>query len=230
MGRQKTGRNAPCPCGSKKKYKNCCLSKSNSTNRPTNVPLDQEVDAAANLSLNNNEQDILNSIEELKKLMTSPNLSLTQKQNIQLQLAQAFQRRGEHSAALETLKLIEIDAQQQQNQLVTLIKFCAAISYCALGHFQASCNIFDEILSKLVSLEIEPRLRASIFLEAGKAFFSNRNYDRAQECWEEAISFLDNSGREDELEQYIRTKANIGFILLKNPDETKQKEGVKIVE
>jgi hypothetical protein len=23
----KTGRNAPCPCGSGKKYKNCCLSK-----------------------------------------------------------------------------------------------------------------------------------------------------------------------------------------------------------
>ena len=27
QGRQTTGRNAPCPCGSGKKFKNCCLRK-----------------------------------------------------------------------------------------------------------------------------------------------------------------------------------------------------------
>ncbi len=74
MGRQKIGRNAPCPCGSKKKYKNCCLSKSASTKQSMNMSsLDQEVNEAANLSLNDNEQDIINAIEKLKEFLTSPN-------------------------------------------------------------------------------------------------------------------------------------------------------------
>ncbi|HNY18141.1 MAG TPA: SEC-C metal-binding domain-containing protein, partial [Treponemataceae bacterium] len=31
----KTGRNDPCPCGSGKKYKNCCLGKTGFSDEPT---------------------------------------------------------------------------------------------------------------------------------------------------------------------------------------------------
>ena len=133
--------------------------------------LDQKVDEAANLSLNDNEQDIVNAIERLKEFLISPNLGVAQQQNIQLQLAQAYQRRGEHSAALETLKLIKLDARHQNSQMVFSIKFCAAISYCALGLYQESCDIFDGVLRELVLLDINPSIKGSIFLEAGKAFF-----------------------------------------------------------
>ncbi len=153
---------------------------------------------------------------------------MAQKQNIQLQLAQAYQRRGEHSAALETLKLIKIDGQHQNSQIVSGIKFCTAVSYCALGLYQESCDIFDEVLRELVLPDINSSVKGSIFLEAGKAFFSNHNNDRAQECWQEAIKLFE--GSDDDLDQYIRAKANLGFTLLRNPTEAEQEKGVRIIE
>ena len=49
----------------------------------SNDPLDQEIHEAGMLSLKHNEKAILDAIDKLKDLLKRPNLSLTQKQNIQ---------------------------------------------------------------------------------------------------------------------------------------------------
>jgi uncharacterized protein YecA (UPF0149 family) len=229
MEKQKTGRNAPCPCGSKKKYKNCCLPKSGIDKKSIQLSsLDQEIHEAAILSLNENERDIVNSIEKLKNFLELSNLSISQKLNVQLLLAQAYQSRGEHIQAIDTLKLITIDTEQRQDQMILHINHCAANSYGALGFYQISCDIFDDVLKELEVVGMDPKLRAGILLDAGKAFFRNYNDGKAQECWEKTIQFYE--GREDDNESYIRIKSNLGFLLLRNPDERKQEEGVKIIE
>jgi len=229
MKSQKIGRNALCPCGSKKKYKNCCLPKSNLDEDTINSSsLDREIHEVAILALNDNERDITTSIEKLKNFLEHANLNITQKQNVQMLLAQSYQRHGEHIEAINTLRQIEIDTGHKYDQLMINIKYVAAMSYTALGSYQISCNLFDEVLKESEVLGMDLRFRAGILLEAGRAFFRNHNDDKAQKYWEEAIELLE--GREDATESYIRTKSNLGYLLLRNPDEAKQEEGVKIIE
>lgn len=236
MAKQQIGRNALCPCGSKKKYKNCCLPKSGPDQQSIDRSLlDREIDEAASLSSNHNESDVLNSLEKLKNILASADLSDIQKQNVQLLLAQVYQRRGEHIQAIDTLKLITIDTEQGQDQLLVEMKYCLANSYSALGFYQLSCHIFDEVLKESAEVGMNARLRAGALLDAGKAFFRNHNDDKAQDCWEQAMAFFesrkeDSEDRADDLESYIRTRSNLGFLLLRNPDEMKQEEGVRIIE
>lgn len=230
MENLKIGRNDLCPCGSGKKYKKCCLLRGVDNDKTYDTSyLDQQIRQTSELILEHDEDAIINSIESLKTLLSHPDLSSLQKRVVHLNLVRAYQRRGEHHAAIETLNSIEGEMRTRDDQIVgAYIKELGAISYCVLGFYKESCDLFNEILNELDQLDADPRMRATVALEAGKAFRSNGDNDRAQECWEQALKFFE--GKDDEIEHYARAKANLGFILLHDPDETKQEEGVKVIE
>ncbi|MFX1555294.1 MAG: tetratricopeptide repeat protein, partial [Promethearchaeota archaeon] len=108
------------------------------------------------------------------------------------------------------------------------IKCLVAVSYCALGFHRESCDLFSDIFDGFEPSTVDPELRGVICLEAGKAFRANGDNNRAREFWEEALKLFE--GIEDQIENYARAKANLGLVLLTDPDEEKQKKGVKIIE
>ncbi len=191
--------------------------------------IDQEIHDSGALSLEHNVQAITDAIKRLQNLNERPNLTEEQRINIQLSLTQAYQKRGEHKTAIEALNSIDAKMHFDQDRtLAPYIKHLKAVSYNALGLHGKSCNLFDEVLDELDQVDIDSKLRAIVRIEAGKAFRANGANDRAIKCWEEALELLkDNT---EEIEHYIRVKANLGFMLLDDPDESKQEEGVKIVE
>lgn len=191
--------------------------------------LDQEIHEAGMLSLKHNEKAILDAIDKLKDLLKRPNLSLTQKQNIQLNLAQSYQRVGQYHKAIDVLNSIEGEMLTKQDRIMgAMIKSVGAVSYRELGFYKESSGLFEEILNELDQLETDSKTRAFVCLEAGKSFRASGDNIRAKECWIQALEFFKND--KDELEHYARAKANLGFILLDDLDEAKQEEGVKIVE
>jgi uncharacterized protein YecA (UPF0149 family) len=228
--KRKIGRNDPCPCGSGKKYKNCCFPKRGQNNNSFDVfPLDREIHEAGMLSLEHNEKSITDAIQRLRDLMGHPNLTKEQKLNIKVSLAQAYQRRGEHKNAIEALDLIDTEMHVNRDRAtVAYVKNLRAISYNALGLCGESCRLFDEVLNELDQKDTDPKLRAIVYIEAGKAFRAAEDNDRARKCWEEALEFF--ADNEEDIEHYARVKANLGFMLLDDPDESKQEEGVKILE
>lgn len=194
-----------------------------------NDPLDQQIYEAGMLSLKHNEKAILDAINKLKDLLKRPNLNLTQKQNIQVNLAQSYQRIGQYHKAIHVLNSIEGEMRTKQDRIMgAMIKSVGAVSYRELGFYKKSSEIFEEILNELDQLETDPKTRAFVCLEAGKSFRANGDNVRAKRCWMQALEFFEND--KDELEHYARTKANLGFMLLDDPNETKQEEGVRIVE
>ena len=223
---KKIGRNHPCPCGSGKKYKKCCLQKVAQKNHQYNT-LDKQIHDASGLFLENNKKSIVDSIEKLSELLTRPNLSPEQKVTIQLNLAQAYQHYGKHNTALETLNSIKAEINNNKVNAV-LIKELKAVSYCALGYHQKSCDIFDDVLNELEHLEPDPKLEAFICIEAGKAFHTNKNIDKAKECWEKSLKFFEND--KEDIIHYTRVKANLGLLYLKSIDEKRQEEGIKLLE
>jgi tetratricopeptide (TPR) repeat protein len=226
----KVGRNDPCPCGSGKKYKNCCLliSKSNTSSSNT-ASIDKEINDAGMLSLEHDVQAITKAIQKLQNLKNRPNLTEDQKLNIQLGLASAYQRRGEHMTALEVLESIDIEMHSSGDRtMTTYVKHLRAVSYNALGLYTESCSLFEEALNEPDQADIDPRLRAIVSIEAGKSYAAIRNKNRARECWEDALNFF--QGRTEDIEHYTRVKANLGFLLLNDPEESKQEEGIKIIE
>jgi tetratricopeptide (TPR) repeat protein len=194
-----------------------------------NDSLDQEIREAGMLSLEHNEKAILDAIDKLKNLLKRSNLSLTQKQNIQLNLAQSYQRIGQYHKAIDVLNSIEGEMRTKQDRIMgAIIKSVGAVSYRELGFYKESSELFEEVLNELDQLETDPKTRAFVCLEAGKSFRANGDNIRAKECWTQALEFFEHD--KNELEHYARAKANLGFVLLDDPDETKQEEGVGIVE
>ena len=227
---KKIGRNDPCPCGSGEKYKRCCLQKRNKQDKLEELsPLDQEIHAAGLLSLEHSEKAIIESIEKLKHLLTRSSLSSDQKLNILANLAQAYQRRGEHKKALELLNGIKFNKKEKTTEFFQIyFKHLRAISLLALGNGEESCRLFDEVRKTLNKLKVNDRFKASNLIEAGKAYRACGYNDLARECWQQALDYFE--GREEDIEHYARVKANLGFMLLSDRDETKQKEGIEIIE
>lgn len=223
MSDKRIGRNDCCPCGSGKKYKKCCLSKSNDDLlRDKNV--EKEIEKLAIDSLEFNEKTILNSINRLKAICNSDTISFEQKQNALMSLAQSYQKYGDHSSTLEILKLIEIDSTESEAFLNNL----AAISYNALGYHKESAEIFNSVIDKIDSLKLDDKCKAGVYLEAGKTFKCNNEELKAVAVWEKAAELY--SKYEDQKNHYARVKSNIAFTLLKNIDEQEQEKGINIIE
>ena len=68
MKKPKVSRNDPCPCGSGKKYKNCCLLKSKgNTSSLSTASIDKEINNAGILSLKHDVEAITDAIQKLAK-------------------------------------------------------------------------------------------------------------------------------------------------------------------
>jgi tetratricopeptide (TPR) repeat protein len=194
----------------------------------SSLSIDEQIQRAGMLSLEHSESDVVNAIAMLKEILSRPDLDPEQKLNTQLNLAGAFQRRGEHRAAIDTLNSIEHIPNVDQT-VAAWIKHLAAASYYALGFYAESCKLFDETLNEIDQLaNADPKMRACIALEAGKAFRAKGDELRARKCWEEALEYFED--KNEEIEHCARTKANLALDLLHDPDEARQKEGVWLLE
>lgn len=220
---KKIGRNQPCPCGSGKKYKKCCLNKAN-YDLKNNIDIEKEIEELVTSLVKFNEDTIVNSINRLKEISDIKSISSEQKQNALLGLAQAYQSHGEHYNAIETLGLIECDTIEME----TILNNMTAISYNELGDYEKSTEMFDNIINSMDSLKWDDKLKASVYLEAGKAFRCNNEESRAISTWEKAAEIY--SKYDDEKNNYSRVKSNIGSILLENSDEDQQQIGINMLE
>lgn len=228
MANNKVGRNEVCPCGSGRKYKKCCLAKdeSNASTNHGGTPV-SAMGPDVLLLMDPDRQALIDFIEKSKEQLNA-HLTADDRINIQFSLAQAYQECGEHIEAIRTLDGIEIDTRDETKRLLrTHVNELKARSLSATGEHREACHLFEEGLLSLKELNVEPRIRAGALLEAGKAFKASRNPERARQCWEEALKYYE--GKEDELNHYSRVRANLGFLLLDNPDESIQKDGVRMI-
>ena len=190
------------------------------------ILIDEKIKHASMASLEPNESKLVYAISTLRDILNEP-LTSKQRFNAQINLATALQHRGEHSAALEILQST-LNLSSKNPESTCWIKSQIASSYQALGNLEEACNLFDEIIYELDSLHIDYKYKGSVLLEAGKAFRVKGDIHRARECWEEALKCFE--GKNDELEHFARTKANLALELLHDSDENKQQEGIKILE
>lgn len=230
MTSEHTGRNAPCPCGSGKKYKKCCLAKTEGPQPPAEAAdLDSQIHDAAMLSLEHNEDAVVEAVSRLEALLGDQRLDEAQKRNVRFQLAQVHQRRGQHRTALELLESSEAGSPTPDEPLVEAhVTTLRAISLSALGAHQKACGLFDQVLTTLADSSADARTVAIVNLEAGKAYKLGGNTLLARKCWETTLAYCE--GRDDEVEHWGRVKENLGFLLLDDPDARKQEEGICIVE
>src|SRR5258708_7812763 len=99
----RTGRNKPCPCGSGRKYKQCCLSKQGERGASVADDFQAQLLGATQRALEHGEEDIVSAISDLERLTRYSSATEDQRQSAKGVLAQAYQRRGEHVKALEVL-------------------------------------------------------------------------------------------------------------------------------
>ncbi|MFC2013724.1 tetratricopeptide repeat protein [Chloroflexota bacterium] len=226
MKKRRIGRNNLCPCGSGKKYKNCCLPKNTKTGH---IDFDQRVNTAMSLSLEHDEKSISEAITQFLNLMSEPKITEQQRLNVLFGLAKAYQHHGDHRAALKTLSSVDIQAVSKQgHNMEAYAKHLKATSLSALGENDEACILFNEALDDLNRPDGDPTTRAIVEVEAGKAFAASGDRPRAKRCWEAALEFFKE--KKDFWEMYLRAKANLGYMLLDEADESSQEEGVRVVE
>lgn len=230
VNEKKQGRNELCSCGSGKKYKKCCLmNKDKSEGQLISSSIDKEINEAAELSIEHNADTILTAINNFKRLLTRPNLTLIQKKNVIIGLTIAYQHRGEHNLALATLDTLKEFISCYDNKDIILTKTLAARSYREIGYHELSTRIFSEALSDIDKLGYDEGAAAFVNVEAGKSFYISGDTNRAKESWEKAINYF-SKNKEHEMEHYARTQANIAYLLLEDNDKAKQQDGVKLIE
>ncbi len=71
-------------------------------------------------------------------------------------------------------------------------------------------------------------MHAVACIEAGKAYYTNGQRDRAQQCWELSLAYYED--KEEDVEHYARVKANLGSMLLSDNDAKKHEEGSNLIE
>lgn len=223
-------RNDPCPCGSGRKFKKCCMREGKSESYGgTASSREQQIHEAGMLALEHSESAVTESIKQLKELLCDPSLSIGERNQALISLAQSYQRRGSHKDALESLNSIDWSEGSLQSPATSvLIDSLAAQSYRELGDTDEACRLFDECIKQIQETDAEPKLQAAINMEAGKAFSKNNDYERARRCWERALAIYQK--QENETEHFARVKANLGTLLLKDPDPKEQERGVAIIE
>jgi tetratricopeptide (TPR) repeat protein len=205
-------RNDPCPCGSGRKYKRCCLIKDEELKRQALYDADRA----------DHEHLVDLPIEEIKRRFTAASTD-DERASLGLALAQALQARGEHKAALEVLQLLSGD----EPKFELIRKHLSAKSLSALGAHGPAIEMFEASLNDPILEHLEPTIQVGIRMEAGKANSLAHNDRRARELWSVALSqyktLNDSSG-------VARAEANLGMLLLRDPDPKEQERGVAVIE
>lgn len=221
------GHNDPCACGSGKKYRLCCLPQSVDS-VVAESSIDTQIEDAGKLALEHNEASVLTSIDRLLEISNRTDLTIHQRQSVQLGLTQSYQRRGEHRKALDTLKSMpECTATSHDHVFNSLTKHLAAVSYAALGQVGEAAALFSTVLAELEHCDVDPSLMASVFMEAGKVFHAQHDNQRARECWSKAMKHFTVS---KDIEGTARAQANLGALQLHEADPSTQEAGVQLIE
>ena len=228
--KQRVGRNAPCPCGSGKKFKRCCLKETSKSAHPSpSLSVDTEIHEAGRLSLEHSEESILGAIDKFNSLSKLPSLTSDQRKNVIIGLTTAYQHRGEHKLALDILATLEPELSHNDKKGIIYTKKLAAVSYRELGYKELSSKLFNEIIPDLGEAAFNEREAAFIHLEAGKSFHMYGDAESAKQSWEKALNYFSDN-KENELEHYARTKANLGFLQLSDADYSQREKGVTQIE
>ena len=225
MVRNEHGRNAPCPCGSGKKFKHCCLNNLSAV-RP-DLSWDDKVNEAAMLSLEPDQAEVELAVKQLDELLNAPALTPQQKNHGFGAYAKALQSAGEHTRALEALDKVDLSAEpKHQPGLAVWLALQRASSFSALGKHDEACATIAENIEEMMTSS--NRERGMMLVEIGKVFALAGNKKDAQSFWEQGLQALE--GNQSEVGHYAGLLANLTSLKLESGNEQSEAEGIQMMD
>jgi uncharacterized protein YecA (UPF0149 family) len=200
---KKIGRNAPCPCGSGKKYKQCCYGKVTTVNRTTPKYKKESVNQLAIMRyeqrLQEYPENLANISEELQKYYNDKNIDF-----MDFILSSWNQKKLREMSTLEIIEKlkslnVKFDIEQFKKQVVNYISAIQlAEDHYYSQNYQAQGKEEDFIWLAIIELwnRIAPEKynmeMIDDFMQEGYEEIDNRDYRNGIEKWEKAWSIIKN--------------------------------------
>ena len=220
----KIGRNDKCPCGSERKYKNCCLKK--------NTEVEKELNNMGELVFSFDEEKIEKGIKRLNELLAVSNISKEQKKGIYVYLLQAYKNHGEHNNVISIFEKLRQYLDFENETELELILFCYTIyaaSLNELGLVEDAKEILDDILTIVEEKNVSDITYAGVALELSKAVMRlDQGTEKALEILNKALKKIPKTDKN--IGQIARIKSNKAFILLNSKEKEEKEQGVKLLD
>lgn len=220
----KIGRNDKCPCGSGRKYKNCCLKK--------NTEVEKELNNMGELVFSFDEEKIEKGIKRLNELLAVSHISKEQKRGIYIYLLQAYKNHGEHNNVISTFEKLRQYLDFENETELELILFCYIIyaaSLNELGLVEDAKEILDDILTIVEEKNVSDITYAGVALELSKAVMRlDQGTEKALEILNKALKKIPKNDKN--IGQIARIKSNKAFILLNSKEKEEKEQGVKLLD
>jgi tetratricopeptide (TPR) repeat protein len=191
---------------------------------------DQDVRKAAKLGLNETLESATASRDQLLKYASLPDISRMQRRNVQLQLAQAHQRLGDHPEALKVLGSIDLQG-WTDSDFAEGVAYFSAISHAALRDAPATNQNLSILLDRWNNNPnpngAQKRFRGFQCIEIGKICCIFDQSDTARFYWEMAERLLVDA---EELEHVQRARSNLALLDLKSNNAEKEAAGLRALE
>ena len=220
----KIGRNDKCPCGSGRKYKNCCLKK--------NTEVEKELNNMGELVFSFDEEKIEKGIKRLNELLAVSHISKEQKRGIYIYLLQAYKNHGEHNNVISTFEKLRQYLDFENETELELILFCYTIyaaSLNELGLVEDAKEILDDILTIVEEKNVSDITYAGVALELSKAVMRlDQGTEKALEILNKALKKIPKNDKN--IGQIARIISNKAFILLNSKEKEEKEQGVKLLD
>lgn len=220
----KIGRNDKCPCGSERKYKNCCLKK--------NTEVEKELNNMGELVFSFYEEKIEKGIKRLNELLAVSNISKEQKKGIYVYLLQAYKNHGEHNNVISIFEKLRQYLDFENETELELILFCYTIyaaSLNELGLVEDAKEILDDILTIVEEKNVSDITYAGVALELSKAVMRlDQGTEKALEILNKALKKIPKNDKN--IGQIARIISNKAFILLNSKEKEEKEQGVKLLD
>ena len=220
----KIGRNDKCPCGSERKYKNCCLKK--------NTEVEKELNNMGELVFSFDEEKIEKGIKRLNELLAVSNISKEQKKGIYVYLLQAYKNHGEHNNVISIFEKLRQYLDFENETELELILFCYTIyaaSLNELGLVEDAKEILDDILTIVEEKNVSDITYAGVALELSKAVMRlDQGTEKALEILNKALKKIPKNDKN--IGQIARIISNKAFILLNSKEKEEKEQGVKLLD
>ena len=220
----KIGRNDKCPCGSERKYKNCCLKK--------NTEVEKELNNMGELVFSFDEEKIEKGIKRLNELLAVSNISKEQKKGIYVYLLQAYKNHGEHNNVISIFEKLRQYLDFENETELELILFCYTIyaaSLNELGLVEDAKEILDDILTIVEEKNVSDITYAGVALELSKAVMRlDQGTEKALEILNKALKKIPKNDKN--IGQSARIISNKAFILLNSKEKEEKEQGVKLLD
>lgn len=220
----KIGRNDKCPCGSGRKYKNCCLK--------VNTEVEKELNNMGELVFSFDEEKIEKGIKRLNELLVVSNISQKQKKGIYIYLLQAYKNHGEHNNVISTFEKLRQYLEFENETELELILFCYmtyAASLNELGLVANAKEILADILTIVEEKNVSDITYAGVVLELSKAILRlDQGTEKALEILNKALKKIPINDKN--IGQIARIKSNKAFILLNSKEKEEKEQGIKLLD